>query len=339
MSYRKKFYILLVTSLVAFGVLSFLLYTAQKLIFLTDISTKPLDPLANLDLNPQVAAGRPPVYLVSYADGHEVFFRNQYALAQSALGRGVDVIMNYRRSMLDPQFVEKNKLTLNQKQGAGYWLWKPWIILDAMKRAPENAVIIYCDVGFTIRGSLMPLIDLTKQYSILLAYYEDTKVYGVANKAVKREVFLRLDCDEPKCHNGPTLLGGFLVVKNNKESRTFIETWLHYMLDPSLLIQGPSSQPELPEFKNHLHDLAILSVLYSRDPKGKYLIPYDSSLHKDFLIWRHRKPFAHDPSYIYESLLPDIRYIRMSKIERKFYNASWLKWIREKIFKSQAHPN
>ncbi len=333
-SYQKKFYILLAVFFVMVGSSFFLLYKAQKLIFLTDISTQPLNQGANPDLGASLSFHRDPVYLVSYADGPEVFFRNQAGLAQSALGRGVDIIANYRRSMISPAFLEKNKEIFNKKRGAGYWLWKPWVILDTMKKAPENAIIIYCDGGVVFKSSLKPLIDLTKEHSIILSHYEDTTVYKHASNNTKREVFIRLECDEPKCHNGPQIWAGFMILKNNPEARKFVESWLQYAQDPSLLIEGPSSQKELPEFQSHLHDQALLNVLYSRAPQGKYLLPYDAVLMKDFTVWTHRRNGVRpgDDLFIYSSLTPYYGYIKMDKIDKAFYQSSWLKKLRRRMF-------
>ena len=313
--------------------MSFCYYKAQRLLLLTDLSTLPLNVAANPDFRPKLAQPRSPVYLVSYADGEEVYFQNQLGLAQSALGRGVDFILNYRRSLLDPDFVRENKHTLDQKFGAGYWLWKPWVILDAMKRAPENAIIIYSDGGNVIKSSLAPLIELAKQHPIILIHYEDP-IYKTSRLRVKREVFIQLGCDNAQCHDGLPLWSGFLIVRNVPEARTFIEQWLSYAKNPNLLIDGPSSKPELEGFSQHHHDQSILSVLYNRDPKGKFLIPYDAELMKKYLVWKHRRRGVKldDPYFIHESLVPSYGYTVMRKVDRSFFNAPWLKWLRHKLY-------
>jgi hypothetical protein len=312
----------------------------QRLIFVTDISTRPIcyvSKLNNMDTDScENDAGIPPVYLVSYADGHEVFYRNQFALSASVLGRGVDVIMNYRRPMLDPDFIKKNAAILKEKQGAGFWLWKPWIILNTMRQAPENAIIIYADTGCVFKVSLIPLIDLTKKHGILLCEYEDKKVYGYASKKTKREVFIQLGADNPQYYNKPALWAGFLMLKNTPESRAFIQQWLSYCENPQLLIDGPSTKAELPEFQGHIHDQAILTVLAAKSPAHKYFIPY-SEMEKTYIRWHHRRPGAkpQDDKYIYISLLPDYACLtQMRKIEHIFYNNALLKWIRMKMFEA-----
>jgi len=329
----KKYAFILLTLL---GVVGFAFYKAQRLLLLTDLSTLPVDASANPDYNPKSLLSRDPFYLVSYADGHEVFFQNQFGLAQSALGRGVDFILNYRRSLLDPDFVRENKQILDQKTGAGYWLWKPWIILDAMKKAPENAIIIYADCGNVFKSSLAPLIELAKQHPIILPYYEEPQ-YQLPFSKVKREVFIQLDCDREQCHRGLPLWAGFLIVRNVPEARAFIEQWLTYAKNPTLLMDGPSSQPELEGFSGHQHDQAILTVLYNRHPEGKYVIPYGTELTKKYLVWKHRRlgVRSQDPYFIYESLVTVYGYVPMRKVDRYFFNSPWLKWLRYKMYEKK----
>lgn len=311
----------------------------QRLIFLTDISTRPISYVHNLNnMDTHSCDGNssiPPVYLVSYADGHEVFYRNQFALSASVLGRGVDVIMNYRRPMLSPDFMKKNAEILQKTQGAGVWLWKPWVILDAMRQAPENAIIIYADSGCVFKTSLIPLIDLTKKHDILLCEYEDKTIYGYASKRTKREVFIQLEADSPEYYNKPALWAGFLMVKNTSETREFIAQWLSYCENPQLLIDGPSTKEELPEFQGHLHDQAILTVLAAKSTLPKYLVPYGKTLEKTYISWHHRRLGAKpdDDKFIYTSLMPVYACLtKMRKIEHFFYNNSLLKWIRMKMF-------
>lgn len=317
------FFLLLVS------ILGFFYYKTQHLLFLTDISTRPLESISNPDFEASSFKSRDPVYLVSYADGPEVFFQNQYALGLSSLGRGVDFILNYRKSLLDSEFVQQNKEIFNQSKGAGYWIWKPWIILKTLKSVPENSIVIYSDTGTLIKASLTPLIKLAHDHPILLSHYENKDIYGSVQKMTKRDVFIALNCDTETCHKGPLLWAGFMIFRNTPEAREFVQTWLTHAQNPQLLTDLPSKYEPLPGTSGHCHDQAILSVLYNKDPSGKYLMPYDALLMKKHLAWKHRKPCA-DKLFIYESLVPYYGYVLMRKIDRLFFNSFWLKKLRQK---------
>ena len=83
------------------------MYQFYNILLKTDITIRPLDKGM-----PSNTLEHTSVYLVSYADGHEVFHRNQYALALSALGRGVDMIMNYNKKTLRSSFSSKKQVYL-----------------------------------------------------------------------------------------------------------------------------------------------------------------------------------------------------------------------------------
>jgi hypothetical protein len=229
---------------------------------------------------------QPGVYLISYADGPAVHLKNQNALATSAINKGIDFILNYKRIHLNPMFVKKNAAILNIKKGAGLWLWKPWIILNTLETIPENAIVIYLDTGVTLRKPINKLVGLAKQNEIILFEYDPKKYFGKPINISKREIFLELDCDIEKCHYGKHVWAGALIVKNTKTSRDFIKQWLYYCSNDKL-VTDTLHISQHPEFMKQYHDEAILNTLYNKDPKGKYLLQ-SKLLFDEYATWHHR---------------------------------------------------
>lgn len=58
-----------------------------------------------------------------------------YLLAKSALAtKSVDKVVAWNEKQLrKTSFYKENRSVLNQKQGAGYWLWRPYVILNELK--------------------------------------------------------------------------------------------------------------------------------------------------------------------------------------------------------------
>lgn len=265
---------------------------------------------------------KPAVYLVSYADGPEVFYKNQNALTASALNKGIDFFLNYKRSHLDTDFIERNKTILAQKKGAGYWLWKPWIILKTLQTVEENAIVIYADSGFVIHSPLNSLIDLAMNHPIILVDY-DTSLHGNLGEVTKRETLVRMGCDTPSCRQGKHLWAAFSIFRNTPESRAFVKKWLDYCADEAILTDTPSALSEYPEHRSHSHDESVLSTLYNLEPNGKHLITV-SEFYK-YASWHHRHPGNE-----YESLLPKMGKL-IRGIERKILNSSWMISLRKVI--------
>jgi len=80
------------------------------------------------------------VWLVSYAEG-DVYKANQNWQTFSAINKCIDFYLPYRFKDLDAEFVTKNKELLSKTRGAGYWVWKPYVILKTLKMIPEGDIV------------------------------------------------------------------------------------------------------------------------------------------------------------------------------------------------------
>lgn len=265
----------------------------------TDISLEPISPLVNPDFQAKNFSYRPHVHLISYADGPAVFFKNQNALAASALNKGIDFILNYRRSHLDTTFVKQNFSVLNQKKGAGFWLWKPWIILKTLETVPENDIVIYMDTGVVFRNPITPLLDLAKDHEVILFEYDPDKYWGKPINITKREIFIALDCDTEKCHQGKHIWAGAAILKNTPKTRAFIKQWLSYCRNETLLTDKLDTTRQYPEFHKQYHDESILNTMYNKNPNDVYLLQSKIFFQK-YATWHHRHP-----NNEYDSLLID----------------------------------
>src|SRR5579871_1207086 len=126
------------TKLIVIFLLLCIVFCLYYALFKLDASSVHLDPYlipesANTEYRP-----RHPVILVSYGDGPQVFMKNQNGLAQSAVNKGFDIIMSYRKGHVDPEYYTKNKAIFDQPNGAGYWVWKPYVILKTLKQYPDD---------------------------------------------------------------------------------------------------------------------------------------------------------------------------------------------------------
>jgi len=275
-----------------------------------------------------LAADRKGVYLVSYADGHEVFFKNQHALTLSGLNKGIDFFLNYRRSHLDSAFVKRHAELLNQERGKGLWLWKPWLILKTLNSVPEGAVVIYADTGFVFRGSVMPLVALAAKQDIILTSYTEEIFHSNVEKHANRRVLELMGCDTPVCRKQPHLWAGFLVLRNTANSRAFIRRWLHYCSNPDILLGKEDERPPYPGYSHHMDNETVLSVLHAKEPAGKGLLPAEELLAK-YVTWHHRrydKPLKGHNEYY--SILPNM-FKQIRGIERKIVNAYPMVLLRE----------
>lgn len=227
-------------------------------------------------------------YLITYADGRDVYFQNRNLLAASAINRGFDFILNYRREHIDPNYILQHPI-LQEKTGAGYWLWKPYLILKTLQNVPEGSIVMYADSGLVIRKPIQQY--LSKQFTQnkdILAFAYDPKMQGVAATIASGDTFVALNCTDEYCRNGHHVWAGILAVRNSKQSRAFIQEWLKYCEKDDILQGTILNTANYPEFTHHQHDEAILSVLVNREAKIINFVSMDADFYQHIKVHRRK---------------------------------------------------
>lgn len=96
---------------------------------------------------------------ITYGDDN---YRESIArICREAEAAGVfDEVRAYTPEMLPEPF---RGYTAAYRRGGGYWLWKPYVIYDALERAGEGDVVVYADAGCTVNRHR----DWTRYFDIL----------------------------------------------------------------------------------------------------------------------------------------------------------------------------
>ena len=218
--------------------------------------------------------------LINYADGPGHFSNLQNINNSSGRKIGCfNKIFSYRRGDLGIGFYEKNKHILDQSRGAGYWLWKPYLIHRTLKYLDEGDVLFYCDSGAMFIKSISPVIDkLSSTEGVFLFHHHDGKEDN--RMATKRDVYIALDCDNNSYYTR-CCLGGYILIKNNNFARSFVKQWLHFCEDENLLTDTPNKlgKPNHPQYNEHRHDLSILTLIANKlnIPSGCDMTQYGNS--------------------------------------------------------------
>jgi hypothetical protein len=57
---------------------------------------------------------------------------------------------------LSNEFKDATKDVLTAERGGGFWIWKPYIIHDAINKVNPNDILVYADAGCTLNNSALP---------------------------------------------------------------------------------------------------------------------------------------------------------------------------------------
>jgi len=208
--------------------------------------------------------------LINYAD--RGYFQAQKLNTRTGLlTGGLERAIEFGRQHLDPTFVKTHQWILDNPLGAGCWLWKPYIVVAALKRGLEEGdILFYADSGCHFIAPVAQVVEIclkNRQRPILL--FSMPPSYLNRN-FTKRDCFHLMGLDEPRYADAVHTMASFFVCQKTPSTVAFFEEWLRYAEDPRILTPIPNEcgLPDYPDFFQHRFDQSILSLL-----GRKYEIP------------------------------------------------------------------
>ena len=165
----------------------------------------------------------------------------------------------------DRNFLDQNKSV----RGFGYWLWKPLIIIDFLKRNPELEILIYLDAGCEFHFSnnsasnFNQYIQGALEHGICAFSTQNDRAY------TKRFTVEFFDLPLPLLLL-PQIQSGILIFRSDAVN-SICPKWLDTMRfqDYENLIDKRDELLESIDFIEHRHDQSVLSMLLKSTNIGK----------------------------------------------------------------------
>ena len=155
---------------------------------------------------------------------------------------------------LDEDFFQFNFATLEQQRGAGYWLWKPYIIYYQLLLLNDDDYLIYSDAGVEFVGNVREVINRMDQdiFMFTNGHVHSEWCKGSVLNAILHE------------HPGPEVKqvqASVIFFKVTQKVKDFVKEWLLWCQMPGFIDDSPSESANYPTFAEHRHDQAILTCL------------------------------------------------------------------------------
>lgn len=148
---------------------------------------------------------------------------------------------------------------LKHQRGAGYWLWKPFIILQELERLIENEILIYSDAGIEF---IAPLNIAPGDKDILLFDNGWPHVQWCKMDILNAILPGFHDPNPVRFESKFTQVqASVIILRNTPQIRAFVKEWLLWCLIPGFVDDSPGKLPNHPTFSENRHDQAILSTL------------------------------------------------------------------------------
>jgi hypothetical protein len=168
---------------------------------------------------------------------------------------------------LDEQFKYENQKILDNGKGAGYWLWKPYIILNKLNNLDSGDILLYCDSGISQIKSLSPIFEHMQYHDVAMFLINDG--LGDERDACKRDALILMNCDESKfwtksknVHSGQ-YGASYIFFRKSDATVQCVKEWLNFSQDYRIISDEPNTLgiDNYQQFNAHRHDQSILSLL------------------------------------------------------------------------------
>jgi hypothetical protein len=197
------------------------------------------------------------------------FLSQQISLNKSAARAGVtELVACTPTELRATEFYRAHRDILDSERGAGFWLWKPYLIRRELERAQAGDFVVYYDVGrawlpHRISRPLAPLLDWCERQNGGLLPGVYIPEYGPNRKWTKRECFVLMDCDQPLYWDHPQVQATYSIWQKSERAEAFVDEWLEWCLKPGV-ISDAITLPQVanfPDFVDHRHDQSVLTNL------------------------------------------------------------------------------
>ena len=175
----------------------------------------------------------------------------------SALKYGADISIMYNQSVYSAEFKRLNKHIIEQERGAGYWIWKPYIIEKKLSELPENSYLVYTDAGLQFVNKIQHIIERM-----------DSDIWLFGNNWqhldwCKMDVmdFILPDWPLTFAEDSRQVQASVIIIRNTEAARQFVRKWLKLCQVDGFIDDSASISTNYHTFQEHRHDQAILTCL------------------------------------------------------------------------------
>lgn len=176
-------------------------------------------------------------------------------------------------SLLDPLFKMQNTHILKHKIGAGYWLWKPYIIMKRLGELQDGDILCYCDSSYRFLSDINCVAsEWLKNCDIGACQNKPNDhewMEHTDRKYTKNDVFELMGVqpgnERELIKSTPQAWAGFVLLRKSETSVAFVMEWMYYAQNAQIITDSRSIMSnEDPLFIANRHDQSIYSILLKK---------------------------------------------------------------------------
>jgi hypothetical protein len=195
------------------------------------------------------------VTYITYATGKKYLEKSQEILSNGS--NYFDKTILYTIEDIDDEFYKKNEKIFNSEIGAGYWLWKPYLILKTLEQMNENEIVFYLDLGDFLHNNIKNFVI---EHTIRNGGFFLVEGHHINSKWTKKDCLTLMDCDSDLYKNSIQLEAGCCAFQKNEKTIKFVKEWLFFCQNYDIVSKDNILENE-SNFIEHRYDQSILTNL------------------------------------------------------------------------------
>ena len=236
------------------------------------------------------------LHFITY--GNKLYQNSKKRLQEQATNsRWFDTITICGPEDLSEEFKHEFKDILDQPTGAGYWIWKFYIIKQRLTNLANNDILIYTDAGCSINTHGKPrfyeYIDMlnNSKESIISFQMHHLPERNYTTKEIFQ--YFKVDLNSDYCTSGQ-FVGGILIMKNTEKMMKIIDECINVLRTDHLLVTDHYNKMEqYSGFIDNRHDQSILSLVRKKHGSiilndETYCIPWGCEESLKYPFWATR---------------------------------------------------
>ncbi|TXH53494.1 MAG: hypothetical protein E6Q89_09325 [Bacteroidia bacterium] len=265
-------------------------------------------------------------------------------LRQSAYNLGLQNQFRFTEDQFrQTQFYHSHKDITTETFGAGFYLWKPYYILQVLQQLPENDLLLYIDSGQILVADPTPLFDLAAaQPVVLFENYQGYHFFSQSNLTFTEEhcyrtinhirYWCKADClklmnayENEAVLNSMMVDASVLLFRKCDASIAFVEEWLYHCTDRRSISwdENQLNIPNHPGFIMHIYDQSVLSILAAQQNLRLYRCPSQYGNHLKPKKYREQHEYIILP---YSNATHTDDYETITYHHRFKHKKFWLRW-------------
>ena len=188
-------------------------------------------------------------------------YSKQRALFQAKTIGEFDFVHSFNFHAMTNKFRKIHNYVLKAQRGAGYWLWKPYIILKSLiEHMNEGDIVMYQDAGAYIIRSPAPLFKLCEKSKHGAVIFSLNKI---EHEYTKQDAFVLMNITIPEASDTFQRLASYILFRKCCTTIQFVMEWLAYLSDRRIASDDSNTLgiPNGKSFQGHRHDQSVLSLL------------------------------------------------------------------------------